>query len=96
METADEGVRPLLLDETTRGASSDSSAAGGGRGAELDPVIPTLFPKESPVSGVSMKHHGVAPAEEERMEFRKEGAGEGEIERHNRFLALAHYCDGRP
>ncbi len=51
METADEGVRPLLLDETTRGASSDSPAAGGGRGAELDPVIPTLFPKESPVSG---------------------------------------------
>ena len=42
-----------------------------------------------------MKHRGVAPAEEERMEFRKEGAGGGEIERHNRFLALAH-CDGRP
>ena len=41
METADEGVSPALLDETTRGAGSDSPAAGGGRGAELDPVIPT-------------------------------------------------------
>jgi hypothetical protein len=42
-----------------------------------------------------MKHRGVAPAEEERMEFWKEGAGGGEIERHIKFLALAH-CDGRP
>ncbi len=42
-----------------------------------------------------MKHRGVAPAKEERMEFRKEGAGGGKIERHNRFLALTH-CDGRP
>jgi hypothetical protein len=33
VETADEGVRPALLDETTRGAGSDSPAAGGGRGA---------------------------------------------------------------
>ena len=67
----------------------------GSWGTELDPVFPTLFPKDGPVSGVgSMKHRGVAPAEGERMEFRKEGAGGGEIERHNRFLALAH-CDGR-
>ena len=44
-----------------RGAGSDSPAAGGGRGAELDPVIPTLFPKDSPVSGVVMKHRGVTP-----------------------------------
>jgi hypothetical protein len=29
------------------------------------------------------------------MEFRKEGAGEGEIKRHNGFFALAH-CDGMP
>jgi len=61
VETADEGVRPALLDETTRGAGSDSPAAGGGWGAELDPVIPTLFPKDSPVSGVAMKHRGVTP-----------------------------------
>jgi hypothetical protein len=71
VETADEGVRrPALLGETTRGAGSDSPAAGGGRGAKLDPVIPTLFPKDSPVSGVAaMKHRGVTPAEEERMEY---------------------------
>ena len=42
VETADEGVRPALLDETTRGAGSDGSAAGGGWGAELNPIIPTL------------------------------------------------------
>ena len=28
---------------------------------------------------VGVKHRGVAPAKEERMEFRKEGAGGGEI-----------------
>ncbi len=53
VETADEGVRPALLDETTRGAGSDGPAAGG---AEL----PTLFPKDGPVSGVAMKHRGVS------------------------------------
>ena len=42
VETADEGIRPALLDETTRGAGSDGSAAGGGWGAELNPIIPTL------------------------------------------------------
>ena len=35
METADEGVGPALLDETTRGAGSDGPAAGG---AELSTV----------------------------------------------------------
>ncbi len=46
VENADESVGPALLDETTRGAGSDGPAAGGGRGVELDPVIPTLFPKD--------------------------------------------------
>ena len=91
----DEGVRPALLDETTRGAGSDSPAAGGGWGAELDPVIPTLFPKDGPVSGVAMKHRGVTPAEEERMEFWKEGAGGGKVELHTGFLDLTH-CNNRP
>ena len=63
-------------------------------GTELDTVVPTLFPKDGPVSGVGMKHRGVAPAEEERMEFWKEGAGGGEVELYIRFLALAH-CDSR-
>ncbi len=55
METSDEGVGPALLDETTRGAGSDGPAAGGGGGAELDPVVPTLFPKDGPVTGVAVK-----------------------------------------
>ena len=62
-------------------------------GTELDPDVLTLFPKDGPVSGVGMKHRGVALAEEERMEFWKEGAGGGEIERHIKVLAWAH-CDG--
>ena len=48
-------------------------------GTELDTVVPTLFPKDGPVSGVGMKHRGVAPAEEEssgrreRAEVRSSG-----------------------
>jgi hypothetical protein len=54
VETADEGVGPALLNETTSGAGSgDGPAAGGDSGAELDPVIPTLFPKDGPVAGVA-------------------------------------------
>ncbi len=70
METADEGVGPALLDETTTDAGSDGPAAGA------DPVIPTLFPKDGPVAGIAVQQRGVAPAEEERMEFWKEGPGE--------------------
>ena len=96
VETVDTGVSPALLNEATHGSGGDDGATTGGSwGTELDPVIPTLFPKDGLVSGVGMKHRGVAPAEEERMEFWKEGAGGGEIERHIKFLALAH-CDGRP
>ncbi len=40
-----------------------------------------------------MKHRGVALAEEERMEFRKEGAGGGEVELHAGFLTLTHRND---
>ena len=96
VETADEGVSPaLLMNKATRGSGGDGAATGGSWGTELDdPVVPTLFPKDGPVSGVDMKHRG-APAKEKRMEFWKEGAGGGEVELHIRFLALAH-CDGRP
>ncbi len=55
METADEGVGPALLDETTSGAGSDGPAAGGGMGPELDLVIPTLFPKDGPVAGIAVQ-----------------------------------------
>ena len=96
METADEGICPALLDETMRGASSDGPAAGGGWDAELDPVISTLFPKDGLVSGVVMKHRGVTPAEEERMEIWIEGAGGGKkVELHTGFLELTH-CNNRP
>ena len=62
VETADESVGPALLDETTSGAGSDSPAAGGGRDAELDPLIPALFPKDDPVTGgVAVQQGGVAP-----------------------------------
>ena len=67
METANEGVSPPLLNEATRGSGGDGAATGGSSGTELDdPVVPTLFPKDGPVSGVDMKHR---PAEERRMEF---------------------------
>jgi len=95
VETADKSVGPVLLNEATCSSGGDGAATRGSWGTELDPVVPTLFPKDGPVSGVGVKHRGVAPAEEERMEFRKEGAGGGEIERHNRFLVLTH-CDDRP
>ena len=95
METTDESVGVALVNEATRGSGGDGAAAEGSWGTERDPVVPTLFPKNGPVNGVGMKHLGVTPAEEEGMEFRKEGASGGEIELHNRFLALAH-CDGRP
>ena len=36
----------------------------------------------SPISGVSMKHRGVAPAEEHRLLIWKEGADGGEVELH--------------
>ena len=42
-----------------------------------------------------MKHRGVAPAEEERMEFWIEGAGGGKVELHTGFLVLTH-CNNRP
>jgi len=61
VETADEGVGPALLDETASGAGSDGPAAGGGRGPELDPVIPTLFPKDGPVAGIAVQVRGVMP-----------------------------------
>jgi hypothetical protein len=62
----------------------------------MDPVIPTLFPKDGPVSGVAMKHHrGVTSTEEERMEFWIEGAGGGKVELHTGFLVLTH-CNNRP
>ncbi len=95
VESADESVGVALLNEATRGSGGDGAAAEGIWGTERDPVVPTLFPKNGPVNGVGMKHLGVTPAEEEGMEFRKEGASGGEIELFNRFLALAH-CDGRP
>ena len=92
VETAKKTVGPALLNEPPRSSGGDGAATGGSWGTELDPVVPMLFPKDGPVG---IKHRGVAPAKEERMEFRKEGGGGGEIKRHNRFLALAH-CDGRP
>jgi hypothetical protein len=79
VETADERVGPALLNETTS--------------AELDPVVPTLFPKDGPVAGVVVQQRGVAPAEEEKMEFRKEGPGGGEVELHAGFLTLTHRND---
>jgi hypothetical protein len=42
-----------------------------------------------------MQQQGVAPAEEERMEFWIEGAGRGEVELHAGFLTLTH-CNARP
>ncbi len=91
VETADESVGPALLDETTRGAGSYGSAAGSGRGAELDLVIPTLFPKDGSVTGVAMKQRSVAPAAEERMEFwNEEGADREEVELQAGFLTLTH------
>ena len=73
METTKKTVGPALLNEVTRSSGGDGAATGGSWGTELDPVVPTLFPKDGPVSGIGMKHRGVAPAKEERMEFRKEG-----------------------
>ena len=70
-------------------------SGAAGRGAELDPVISTLFPKDSLVTGVVMKQCGVAPAEGERMEFWIELAGRGEVELHARVLTLTH-CNGKP
>jgi hypothetical protein len=86
VETADKGVSPALLNEATRGSGGDGAATGGSWGTELDPV--------GLVSGVGMKHRGVAFAEEERLEFWKEGAGGKEVELHIRFFALVH-CDSR-
>ena len=45
--------------------------------------------------GVAVKQRGVAFAEEERMEFWKEGPGGGEVELHAGFLELTH-CNNRP
>jgi hypothetical protein len=42
-----------------------------------------------------MKQRGVAPAEEERIEYWIEGAGRGEVELHAGFLTLTH-CNSRP
>ena len=42
-----------------------------------------------------MKHRGVTPAEEERMEYWIEGAGGGKVELHTGFLELTH-CNDRP
>ncbi len=95
METSDKSAGPALLNEAPCSSGGDGAATRGSWGTELDPVVPMLFPKDGPVSGVGMQQRGVAPAKEERMEFRKEGAGGGEIERHNRFHVLTH-CDGRP
>ncbi len=55
--------------------------------------VPTLFPKDGPVAGVAVQQRGVAPAEEERMEFWKEGPGGGEVELHAGFLTLTHRND---
>ncbi len=55
----------------------------------------TLFPKDGPVAGVAVQQRGVAPAEEERMEFWKEGPGGGEVELHAGFLTLTHRNDRR-
>ena len=58
--------------------------------------MPTLFPKDGPVAGIAVKkQRGVATAEEERMEFWKEGPGGGEVDLHAGFLALTH-CNNRP
>ena len=56
--------------------------------------VASLLPLDGPVSGVSVKHRGVATAEEERLEIWKEGAGGGEVKLHAGFLALAN-GDGR-
>jgi hypothetical protein len=76
----------MLLDETTSGAGSYGPAAGGGRGAELDPVIPTLFPQSpgSPCSSV------VSPPPRKRG---WSGPGGGEVEQHAGFLTLTHRND---
>ena len=42
-----------------------------------------------------MKHRGIDPAEEERLEFWIEGAGGGKVELHTGFLELTH-CNNRP
>ncbi len=42
-----------------------------------------------------MKHRGINPAEEERLEFWIEGAGGGKVELQTGFLELTH-CNNRP
>ena len=56
VESADKCVGPALLNEATRGSGGDGASTGGSWGTELDPVVPTLFPNDGPVSGVGMKH----------------------------------------
>ena len=46
METADKSVGPPLLNEATCSSGGDSAATRGSWGTELDPVVPTLFPKD--------------------------------------------------
>ena len=60
VETEDERVGPAMLDEASRGSGGDNATAGGGRDAKCDPVA---------VSGVGVKHRGVASAEEKRLEI---------------------------
>ena len=46
-----------------------------------------VAPSNSPISGVGIKHRGVTPAEEDRLDIWKEEAGGGEVELHAGFLA---------
>jgi hypothetical protein len=83
LETEDERIGPVMLDEAARGPGGDGATASGSRGAKCDPVAASLLTLDNPISGVCMKHRGVvAPAEEERLEIWKEGADEGEVELH--------------
>ena len=79
-----------MLDEAMRGSGS------GAMVAKCDPVAASLFLLDGRVRGVGVvKHRGVVPAEEGRLEIWKECVGGGEVKLHVGFLALAH-CDGRP
>ena len=70
VKEGDERGRPTVLDGSTCAPGGDGRSVLGGRGPELDAVVPPILPCLGPVRGLGVDHDRVATAEVNRYRLK--------------------------